>query len=97
MPTYDMASRFKADLEQLSAGQRQRFMQAVEKFIEDLRRGRSFRPGLRVRRVQGAPGIFEMTWAPDGRATFEFGEPVREGEPHVVWRRIGTHDVLANP
>jgi len=35
-----------------------------------------------------------MTWAPDGRALFRYGDPVREGEPHVVWLRIGTHDIL---
>lgn len=28
-------------------------------------------------------GIFELTWAKDGRATFEYGEPIREGEPDV--------------
>ncbi len=35
-----------------------------------------------------------MTWAPDGRALFRYGDPVCEGEPHVVWLRIGTHDIL---
>jgi hypothetical protein len=38
-----------------------------------------------------------MTWAPDGRATFHYGDPIREGEPHLVWRRVGTHAILANP
>jgi len=41
--------------------------------------------------------IFEMTWAPDGRATFHYGAPVREGQVHVGWRRVGTHAVFANP
>ncbi len=35
-----------------------------------------------------------MTWAPDGRATFEYGDEVQSGEPHVTWRRIGTHSVF---
>ena len=35
-----------------------------------------FRLGLRVKRVQGEWSLFEMTWAPDGRATFSMGEPV---------------------
>jgi hypothetical protein len=34
---------------------------------------------------------WEMTWAPDGRATLEYGTERRPGEPHVIWRRIGTH------
>ena len=38
-----------------------------------------------------------MTWAPDGRATFEFGAQVVKGEPHVLWRRVGTHAILAKP
>jgi hypothetical protein len=82
MPTWDATQRFEDDHAQLSA---------------ELRRGGGFRPGLRVRGVQGAPGIFEMTWAPDGRATFEYGDPIHPGEAHVVWRRVGSHAILANP
>lgn len=29
----------------------------------------------------------------DGRATFEYGAEVRSGEPHVIWRCIGTYSV----
>jgi hypothetical protein len=35
--------------------------------------------------------------APDGRATFQYGDEVQAGEPHIVWRRIGTHDVFDRP
>jgi hypothetical protein len=37
-------------------------------------------PGLRVKGVQGAEGVFEMTWADDGRATFEHGSAVHVEE-----------------
>lgn len=48
--------------------------------------------------MEGTDAIFEMTWAPDGRATFELGEGHQtQGERHVVWRRIGTHDVFRQP
>lgn len=57
----------------------------------------AYAPGLRVKRVLGSPGIWEMTFAPDGRATFSYGEETRPGEPHVIWRRVGTHDVLRDP
>jgi hypothetical protein len=97
MPTYTKLPRFQKDFDQLSADDQERFRQAVEKFIEDLKRGRGFRPGLRVRGIQGAPGVFEMTWAPDGRATFEYGDRSRPGDAHVVWRRVGSHAILANP
>lgn len=97
MPTYEKLPRFQKDYDQLLPGDRERFKQAVTKFVEDLERGAGFRAGLRVRGIQGAPGVFEMTWAPNGRATFEYGEPPQKGHVHVRWRRVGTHAVLDNP
>ncbi|HEV2755352.1 MAG TPA: hypothetical protein VG318_06200 [Actinomycetota bacterium] len=47
--------------------------------------------------MQGARNVYEMTWAPNGRATFEYGDERIEGEPHVVWRRVGTHDIFDRP
>lgn len=97
MPTYGKTERFDKDYAELSPEERKRFKIAVKKFIEDLRAERSFRRGLRVKGVKGASGIFEMTWADDGRATFEFGAEQREGEAHILWRRVGTHDVFGEP
>jgi hypothetical protein len=97
MPTYQKLPRFQKDFDQLSDDDRERFRQAATRFVQDLEGGSGFRPGLRVRGIQGAPGVFEMTWAPDGRATFHYGEPIREGHVHVVWRRVGTHTIFANP
>jgi hypothetical protein len=97
MPTYEKLPRFQEDFDQLLPRDKERFRQAVAKFIEDLDRGASFRAGLRVRGIDGAPGIFEMTWAPNGRATFEYGRPAREGETHVRWRRVGTHAIFDKP
>ncbi len=96
MPTYDLADQFRRDLAALTPEQRDAFKKAVAKFIQDPRSGR-FRRGLRVKGVRGAPGIFEMTWANDGRATFEYGRSLREGEPHVIWRRVDTHAIVGNP
>ncbi|MFS0696721.1 hypothetical protein [Streptomyces nitrosporeus] len=102
MPTYEALPRFTADLHRLTPEQRRRFRQAVAAFVDDLRadRGR-FRAGLRVKGVRCAPGVYELTWSmgtgPAGRATFKFGAEVRPGTPHVIWRRIGTHDILTWP
>ena len=96
-PTFALAPRIVADWKRLSAVQRAAFRAARDEMIEDLSSGGRFRPGLRVKGVQGSPGVFEMTWAPDGRATFEYGSEQRSGEPHVIWRRIGTHDVFDRP
>jgi hypothetical protein len=38
-----------------------------------------------------------MTWADNGRATFEYGPEVRPGHAHIIWRRIGGHEILDNP
>jgi hypothetical protein len=53
---------------------------------------------LRVKRVQGAAGIFEMTWSfagPDGRATFEV--LTEKGVSVMVWRRIGGYAIFRKP
>jgi len=97
LPTYAWLARFRAEFRALPPEQQERFLATVELFVADLAARRGFRPGLRVKGVQGAAGIFELTWAPDGRATFEYGEPVLEGEPHVIWRRVGTHAILTTP
>jgi hypothetical protein len=50
-----------------------------------------------VKKVKATPGVFELTWAPDGRATWSYGDEKVPGEPHIVWRRIGSHDIFKNP
>jgi hypothetical protein len=30
-------------------------------------------------------------------ATFEYGDEIQLGEPHIIWRRIGTHSVFRQP
>ncbi len=94
MPTYERLPRFVNDFRRLSRERQLEFVAAVEKFVADLQVGRGFRPGLRVKGVQGSPGLFELTWADDGRATFSYGDAIRVGEPHVIWHRVGTHDIF---
>ena len=96
MPTFDRTQKFREDYRGLTGEQREAFKTAVRKLVEDLRQGVP-RKGLRVKRVQRRSGVWEMTWADDGRATFEYGVAVRPGHPHVIWRRIGGHDILDNP
>ncbi|MBA9050544.1 hypothetical protein BJ996_007379 [Streptomyces phaeogriseichromatogenes] len=84
MPTYEALPRFTTNLDRLTSEQRHRFRQTVTAFVEDLRTGRQFRPGLRVKRVQRAPGVYELTWSmgtvPAGRATWGYGVPVVPGD-----------------
>lgn len=95
MPTYERTRRFERDWKALEAPDRDRFRTAFKRFDADLEAG-TFRRGLRVKRIQGTDSIFEMTWAPDGRATFEYGTPAGGGA-HVIWRRIGRHDIFRRP
>jgi hypothetical protein len=97
MPTHEELAQFLREFTALPPYQRRQFLRAVQKLVNDLRAGQPFRPSLRVKAVQGHPAIFELTWAPDGRATFEYGLEQRPGEAHIVWRRIGGHDILRNP
>ena len=53
---------------------------------------------LRIKDVEGAPGIWEITWSfsgPDGRATFEY--TLIDGELALRWRRIGGHTIFKKP
>ncbi|MEV2255856.1 hypothetical protein AB0I94_35765 [Streptomyces sp. NPDC050147] len=98
MPTFETCPRFTADLQHLTPAQRRRFRRTVlDAFVPDLRTGRQFRPGLRIKGVRRAPGVYELTWAPDGRATWSYGGEKVAGLPHVVWHRIGTHSILDRP
>src|ERR671929_488547 len=97
MPTHEELLSFWRDWDALNPEQQRQFRRAVAKFTDDLARRRPFRPGFRVKGVQGTDGIFEMTWAKDGRATFQYGSPVHGEEPHIIWRRVGTHRVFGAP
>lgn len=94
---------FEGDYARLSAAERRLFLSALAAFVPACDRfaaepGVPWPTALRVKPVQGAPGIWEMTWSfagPDGRATFEFIQI--DGALGVRWRRIGGHAVFRNP
>lgn len=97
MPTFESTPRFLKDLKRLDSQSLDRFKQVVlEQFVPDVDAG-TFRKSLRVKQMQGTPKgqvVYEMTWAYDGRATFQYGEEIKDGVPHVIWRRVGTHSAL---
>lgn len=97
MPTYEVTQRFLRDYKKLTRKQQELFRISWRAMVDDLKSGRGFRSSLRVTKVQGTRDVWEMTWASDGRATWQYGERQREAEPHVVWRRIGSHDIFGSP
>jgi hypothetical protein len=95
---YSRTDQFLKDWADLDPADKTRFKTVVrERFVPDLDSGRGFRPGLRVKRVEGTAEVWEMTFAPDGRATWQYAPDSQPNYPHVVWRRIGTHDVFRSP
>ncbi len=50
-----------------------------------------------MHRLETHAGIWSLTWADDGRATFSYGDEIVPGQRHIIWRRIGTHDIYARP
>ena len=99
MPAFETLPRFQKDWKNLTSQQQAVFRKVIlEAFVPDLAApDRPFRPGLRVKGVAAPPGVFEMTWDNDGRATFSYREERVPGQPHVIWRRIGTHAVFTPP
>ena len=93
MPTYAATKRFLREFYALSPLQQALFLTTVAKLVEDLKRG-SFRKSLRIKRLQSHPGVWELTWAPDGRALFKYGSEIHEGETHILWLRIGGHEIF---
>lgn len=102
MPTYHSKGRFRSDWARLDKNQQKIFRLAINRLVDDLKemeagRRSRFRRGLGVKGVKGYPGVFEMRWAADGRATFSWGEERRPGQRHIIWRRCGGHEILKDP
>lgn len=96
MPTHEEHERFLREFRRLTAEQQRCFKEALRWFVADLESG-AFRPSLRLKRVASHPGVWELSWDADGRATFEFGAAEVSGERHIIWRRIGTHGIFPDP
>lgn len=100
---YVVLDSFKADYKRLSAAEQDSFKNALRDFIEACDRYASdpaagWPASLRVKDVENAPGVLEMTWSfsgPDGRATFEWIQI--DGQLAVRWRRIGGHAIFKKP
>ena len=78
-----------------------KFNRACDRFVES---GMSsgWPASLRVKKVEGAPGVWEMTWSfsgPDGRATWQWDTVEDENGKHpaVLWRRVGSHSIYKDP
>jgi hypothetical protein len=93
MPTFERTDDFIRDWRHLSPDQQAEFKAAISLLVDDLKAGRGIRPGLGVKRFHSVPGVWEFAWAGDGRALFRYGTSPHEGDIHIIWLRVGTHDI----
>jgi len=98
MPTHEEDDSFWRDWRRLKREERLAFRKAAAALNDDLAAGSSIRPSLRAHPMVAHPGIWELTWeGEDGRATFRFGPEQISGRRHVVWRRVGGHEIFQAP
>jgi hypothetical protein len=100
---FEVTDVFRADYKRLSPTEQRLVAKALPLFVAACDRyatdaATPWPAALRVKAIEGAPGILEMTWSfsgPDGRATFEWTRI--DGELAVRWRRIGDHSIFREP
>ena len=101
---WETTPAFAADIRRLSDDELTLFRKVVLEDFSPAADRKTEKPAapwprkLRVKTVHGADGIWEMTWSfkgPDGRATFEW--VTIEDEPGIRWRRVGGHEIFADP
>ena len=100
---HDELPSFARDWGRLSPGEQAMFLAVLPDFVLACERfahdpTTPWPRSLRVKRVHGAPRVWEMTWdftGPDGRATFEW--IAIAGELALRWRRVGRHEIFGRP
>ena len=100
---FEVTASFRADRKRLSRQERDLVAEALPAFVEACDRyaanpAAGWPGSLRVRDVEGAPGVCEVTFnfsGPEVRATFEWIQI--DGVLAVRWRRIGGHRIFKNP
>lgn len=78
---FERTERFKRAFRKLEMAERDLVRKALQQLAEDRRH-----PGLRLKRMQGTDGIWEMRAGRDIRITFEIVNDV------AVLRNVGHHD-----
>lgn len=89
--------KLKSEHRRQFQAERTRFLDAIDK-LEKINQTLSLPNKFRIKQLRKTEGIWAMTWSfsrPDGRTTFHLEEI--DGEPVLVWRRIGNHDIFKQP
>lgn len=105
MPTFDVEDRFWSDYAGLTLEQKRQVALMRKAFVAILKAYEAqgcqgiprFPKSLGVKHMVGNVGILELAWSADGRCTWQYGTPQKPGMYHVVWRRVGSHSIYADP
>ena len=97
------APQFEREVRRLPAAHRAKLLGALPRFAEAADRaaagaGDAWPRGLRVKRISGSRGIWEMTWSmndPVGRVTWQW--TTAGDEPAILLRRVGDPSVPKRP
>jgi hypothetical protein len=65
VPTHEELPRLRRDWQRLGPAQREAFLNALQLLVAALT-SQTFAAQLRVKRVQGVTGVWEITWARTG-------------------------------
>ena len=100
---YRSLESFRNDFRRLPAENQQMLLRVLREFFLPAIGAGSFGGAsgwpkrLRIHQLSNT-NVYSLTWnfaSPDGRATFHLDK--MDGEPLLVWRRIGDHAIYKNP
>jgi hypothetical protein len=93
VPTYEETKRFNNEYNRLRTDKRALFNQACKEWVTALKTHQPPPARLGIRRFLSIEGMYEFHFAPDGRTLFRYGPEQKPGEVHIIWERIGGHDI----
>ena len=98
MPTFDRLALFKREYRKLTPEQKARFRVAVAKLVAALQQTPPSLPGdPLVHPLAGHRGVYELRFRARRAGDVHVRRAGARRTPHVIWRRIGGHDVLERP
>ena len=97
MPTFDAEERFKQEYLRLDVRKRAAFLKARDDFfawIVAKKDQPSLSPPahLRLHFIESR-NVWSITFGGDLQALWRYGSEVQPGEAHIIWERIGGHDM----
>jgi hypothetical protein len=98
MPSRSVLASFQRDWQSLTSQQQRQFLATLKQFRRRPKEVRVVLPSTPQGQADaGAPRHLGDELAPDGRATFEYGDEAHPGQAHIIWRRVGIHLIFRRP